>query len=659
MSFGKLRIVSQVELSFSLRKAAFNFCLRPFFALLLSSPLYATEITLETQVGFHGLFHLGHPFPLKVELTNMGLPVEGTVEVTVWKGGAPKGIGAFPIYYRREIFLSAQARKVVQFTVDPGSISRPLTARFHSPRGSVLKEVDLRRHFSPSPLTLLLTESSLSPSLSSIPGSANPLISLSPAELPPDPRGYGGVSALILYEASLRELSKAQTMALESWLSSGGRILILGSMLYALYQEPSISRFLPVRVTGLKRFTSLPSLEKIYGAKASPLRNLVAQDSRLVEGRNLIAENGAPILAEMARGKGKVLYLSLDVGRPPLSRWEGLSLLFTELMGSPVDGRAPLSTNWDEAVFSQMLSNPAFISSYVPLSSFLLWLLFYLSGLGVLAWLWQRQRLRGRNVASALVSLVVVSSFGGYFHFIRGGQIPDGLLVTATLLDAIADGYVEAQSNVALFSTQGRDYNLVVESGWSDFEPVVRRSARSQENALVVLDEENLTRFRFPLREWDYRLFRMRSVSRFPVLVELGARGDKRLLKLTNLASQDLTECWLVLAGQRFFLGDLLSGSSQVREFPLSALGSSSEDGAPKEIDLRDISFKERTQEFLFRYSFFPQDQGLTRWGRGGALFFGWVKGAPRRVWIEGERILARDFTLFRVVFPSDEEEEG
>jgi len=53
-------------------------------------------------------------------------------------------------------------------------------------------------------------------------------------------------------------------MALERWLLSGGRMLVLGSIHYALYQEPAIRRFLPVRVTGLKKVSSLPSFERVY-----------------------------------------------------------------------------------------------------------------------------------------------------------------------------------------------------------------------------------------------------------------------------------------------------------------------------------------------------------------------------------------------------------
>jgi hypothetical protein len=57
----------------------------------------------------------------------------------------------------------------------------------------------------------------------------------------------------------------------------------------------------------------------------------------------------------------------------------------------------------------------------------------------------------------------------------------------------------------------------------------------------------------------------------------------------------------------------------------------------------------------LLRYSYFPREQGRTV---GAALFFGWVRGGPRGVSVEDGRVSARDFTLFRALFPLGEEEE-
>jgi hypothetical protein len=90
------------------------------------------QVAIEARVGYHGVFQLGRPFPLDVELSNTGRPADGILDVQVWKGGATKGGTPYPVRYRREVFLAAQSRKTLQLTVDPDFISRPLTILFTS-----------------------------------------------------------------------------------------------------------------------------------------------------------------------------------------------------------------------------------------------------------------------------------------------------------------------------------------------------------------------------------------------------------------------------------------------------------------------------------------------------------------------------------------------
>ncbi|MFQ5682301.1 MAG: hypothetical protein ACE5HC_03420 [Candidatus Binatia bacterium] len=647
-------------MSLSIRKVALSFFLSLFCLFVLLVPLHAAEITLNPQVGFDGLFQLRHPFPLRVELKNLGPPVEGVVEVRIWKGGPSRGVSAYSVNHRRSVFLAAQSRKSLRFTVDPDSISRALTVSFSSPRGRVSKKINLRRHFSPSPLILLLTENNVSPPVPALASdSGTPLISVSVDTLPSVGRAYQGVSTIIVYEQSMRDLSKRQTLALDRWLSSGGRMIVLGGMHYALYQEPFMSRFLPVRVTGLKRLSSLPSLERVYGQRESPLRDLWVQDSILVDGNILIEEKGTPILVELNRGKGKVLYLSLDVGRPPLPQWQGLPLLFKDLLGSPGNREFTLQASWNESVFSQLLLNRSFIADTVPVLSFFVCVSLYLGGIGSLVWLWRRQRWPRQTLALTFLSLVFFSSLSGYLYFDRGNHIPDGLLVSSTLLESIPYGYVEVQSDVALFSTRRRRYDLQVQKGWTDFEPVFHRQETPNESVLVVQEEGNFTRFRVPLKEWDHRLFKFRSIRRFPFRTEIKNQSGGLSLRISNPTGKDLTDCWLLVSGQRLFLGDILQGTSQIRKLPLPPGGAFLRDdqfNRTNRENLLNIPFKDKVRKTIFQYSFFSEGADVPRWGGSDLLFFGWVKEPPRRIWVDDPRVVAYDHALFRAVISLDDE---
>ncbi|HEY1269003.1 MAG TPA: hypothetical protein VGH16_17225 [Candidatus Binatia bacterium] len=620
--------------------------------LLLPSPAPAAEITLDVTVGYHGVFQLGRPFPIKIEVTNTGPPVEGTVEATVWKGGGPKGIGAFPVHHRRNLLIGAAARKTATFIVDPGSVSRPLVVSFHAPGAAVTQELDLRRHFVPSAIVLLLTESDFSvlPGLST---PANPLVAIAPEELPSDPRAYGGVAAVVLYEPSLREISGAQNAALETWLVCGGKIVALGSLRYSLYQEAALGRFLPVKVSGLKRFAALPELAKRYGVP--PVGAVEVQDATITDGRAVVAEHGSPIVVEAERGKGKIVYLAVDIGRPPFSKWDGAARLLKDLVAAPAENFSAPAAAWDDAVFSQLLLNRAVSSMYLPVGAFAGCIVGYLLVLAALTWCWDRRRLAPRTLGGGFLTVVFLSSSMGYFYFSRADGIPDGVLVTSTLLDALPNGAVEASSNAALFSTIRRDYDVFVEKGWTDFDPLPRRSVLPDENGFTIEEEGGRPRLRMALKAWDYRLFRLRSVARLPVRVELAAEADRRLVKVSNNSAQDLADCWAVVSGQILSLGDIPAGRTRSRELPYvndpAAVG-----GRAYRSGLRDVHFKDPVRELLLRYSYFPQEQ-TNAWA-GAGLFFGWLQGAPRGVTVADVKVREREYAFFRAAFPVGGEDE-
>ena len=628
--------------------------LSPLFLLIaITAAVPAhSEILIEARVGFHGVFQLGRPFPLEIELNNTGRPAEGVLEVEVWKGGATKGGAPYVAKYRRDVFLAGRARKTVQLTVDPDFISRPLAIRFHSAEAKAGREIDLRRHFSPAPVLLLMSGNSVFAPITFTSTAQSRLVSLSPLELAADSRALLGVSHLILYDQSLRELSRAQLLALDNWLLAGGTMVIIGSLNYALYQEPALVRFMPVRVNGAKQISFVPNLGK---EETKVLHSGVwAQSSTVVSGKTLSEADGIPILVEASRGRGRIIYLALDIGRPPLAQWSGLPKFLQSLLGpTGSDDAPPPRTEWSDAVFNQLIASPKFISTYVPSASLLFAMLGYLAGVGAFSWLWQKKRLVPRLLLMAFGTFVAGGAAAGYVHFSQGGNIPDGVLLVSTVLENSGDGFVDAQANMALFSTQLRQYDLQLERGWIDLTPVSSRSRDTSESAVVTQDAGGASRYRLPLREWDYRLFRLRRVDRFPFVAEFESQGDQLIVKVENKSAKDLINCWLLVPGQRFDLGMIARGAAWRRTFPLSngKVKEQSDALRPETLKLREMTFGDKTRDILFHSSFFPRD-GDPRLAGGAAVFFGWVKDPEPRVRIDDPRIQAQDYALFRAVFP-------
>jgi hypothetical protein len=156
-----------------------------------------------------------------------------------------------------------------------------------------------------------------------------------------------------------------------------------------------------------------------------------------------------------------------------------------------------------------------------------------------------------------------------------------------------------------------------------------------------------------PLREWDYRLFRMRRIDRFPLRAEFETQGDQLLMKVENRSAKDLANCWLLLPGQRFDLGAIPRGASWRKSFPLASAKPRDDTGANRidAVSFREVTFPDKTRDVLFHSSMFPRD-GDSRWAGGAAVFFGWVKDPEPRVRVDDPRIQAQDYALFRAIFP-------
>jgi hypothetical protein len=401
----------------------------------------------------------------------------------------------------------------------------------------------------------------------------------------------------------------------------------------------------------VKQIAFVPSGGK--GERPAALAGVWAQTSRLLNGKALTESDGMPILVEASRGRGRILYLALDVGRPPLSHWDGLPKYLQGLIApSAPDDTAP-RTEWNDAVFNQLITSPSFISTYVPSGSLLLAMASYLGAIGVVTWLWQRRRLAPMRLLMTLIGIVFISVIAGYVHFSLGGNVPDGVLLSSTVLESSGDGFVDAQANLALFSTQPRQYDLQMERGWIDLTPVSIRPRESVEQAVVLQDGGGASRYQLPLREWDFRLFRMRRVDRFPLNTEFETQGDRLIMKVENRSAKDLANCWLLVPGQRFDLGAIPRGASWRKSFPLASAKSKDDTniGRADVVSFREVTFPDKMRDVLFHSSMFPRD-GDPRWAGGAAVFFGWVKNPEPHVRVDDPHIQGQDYVLFRAIFP-------
>lgn len=607
-------------------------------------------VSLNVQLGFGGVFRLGAAFPLSVEIVNAGPAVRGVLEVDEARGGPTRGIGSYVLAHQREVFLAAQSRKIVRLTVDPDTVSKPLRVVFRTHDERVETSAELRGHFTSQPLILLLTRHNVSPVLPLRYENPIPVVSLEIAELPHDTRAYAGIWSVVLYEQSLRNLSETQRDALESWLRQGGTLLVLGGLHYALNQEPVVASFLPVRVRGVKEVDGLPALGSSYGQGEALHGRFLVQDAVVSRGHVLAEEKNTPIWVEQRRGQGKVAYLALDVGRPPVSEWNGLGTLVQSVLG-PLPGRpAQAWSAWDRSVFTGIIEEFGLIRLGSSVAVFFIGIVVYLGGLVVLHRLWKQSDLGPAALMTWLALLVGGATVTGYWYFDRSYLMPDAVLVSSTVIDGdpwSEDGTV--QSNVGLFSTRKRDFAFRVAPGWTHLDYIAPPGG-AVDPGVFLRNGLRFTSVKIPLVEWDAGLFKVRGQRPFPVRIEWRRLPDRYALQLSNLAETRLTECWLVIGERAFELGDVPPGGRVTREVAVA------EPARGKSLRLTDIHFSDKAREVLLRKSIFSsEDKGIEA---RTAYVIGWVPGASPEVRMDDERVRAHHYTLFRVSIPLGSEED-
>ena len=139
-----------------------------------------------------------------------------------------------------------------------------------------------------------------------------------------------------------------------------------------------------------------------------PLPSVWAQTTTLLKGKTIIESGGLPLLVQDEWGKGKIIYLALDAGRPPLSTWNGLAKFLQNLLTTALSDGAPKRPQWNEAIFSQLLLSPSFVAAYIPTASLSVAIVVYLAGVFALSGLWQRRRITWRTLVLSCGAWILV-----------------------------------------------------------------------------------------------------------------------------------------------------------------------------------------------------------------------------------------------------------
>ncbi|HVE42193.1 MAG TPA: hypothetical protein VNM14_20080 [Planctomycetota bacterium] len=163
---------------------------------------------------------------------------------------------------------------------------------------------------------------------SSINGQELRLARISTDTLPDRWAGLASLDLLVIHDAPLDELTADQARALADYVRQGGSVLLSPGATKGWLTHPVLAAFAPLRVGPPHSATSVPGLNRAYGAFRGPEPFLVHE---LLDGQPFNAATGQD-LVRLSSGFGRVFATGCDLRRAPFDTWAGRRALWTDLV---------------------------------------------------------------------------------------------------------------------------------------------------------------------------------------------------------------------------------------------------------------------------------------------------------------------------------------
>lgn len=416
------------------------------------------DVKLAARVGFDGYCKQDDWLPIRVEVQNTGADLNATVQASYTNSN--NGITTTSV----EVALPSTSRKEFFLYILPQGFLRNFNVSLLDGK-QVLEKISLSVNCLTSD-NMLIGVLADNPStydflndLKLITGFAR-VAHLNLSDLPDKAQAWNSLGALVVSNVDTGTLTPGQKQALESWLGSGGKLLVTGGLRWQ-GTAAGLKDFLPIDVNGTSNVSGLSDLQA-YLKDPNPLdlRGTVVSVGTIREGANvLVKQDSVPLIVQKFVGFGTVYYLAADPALQPLSGWNGNQDLYSLLLGSQ-----PTIPRWSNRFWYGYNANQALGAiSELGLPS-----IFYISCLmGIYVLIigplnyFVLSRLKRRELAWVTIPvLVIVFSFLAYGSglFYRGTTPILNRLVVAQAWDGLDQAH--AQALVGIYSPVRARYDL-------------------------------------------------------------------------------------------------------------------------------------------------------------------------------------------------------
>ncbi len=536
-----------------------------FLALLLAPAAQDGDLSITTRAGFDGLYKSTAPVPVVITARNDGPSIDGELRVAAGRGA---------LVFSAPVSLPTGSDKRVPLVVYVPPFQGDLSVELVS-GDEVIAESNTNRLSPADADGLLYGVVTPDPGglafLETIPGGRSDaaVAFLTLDDLPEVSSAWNALDVLVLDDVDTSRLTAGQTAALRAWIESGGQLVVTGGP-GGPRTASGVADLLPVSVIGTESAPDLPALSAFAGEPFAAPGPYVVTRGELTDGEALIEQDGLPLLARRALGRGGVAFLALDPRLAPLAGWPGNDALWHTIV-SP----APSVPPWAASI--QIGYSATQAVSYIPnlrlpsVWQLVLFLVIYILIIGPINFLVLR-RLNRRELAWVTIpALVLLFSAVTFFTGFRTRGDTPTLNVMSVAFGSVDAERLRAQSIVGLYSPRRAQFDLTLP--YDSFAFPFDQSANAAGNVEVIVRAGDLTLRNVRTDTSEVATFIVDShQSRPPIAATatLGADGDSIEVVVHNESGVTLENAVLIYGQKQMALGDLTSGQERLADLSLA-----------------------------------------------------------------------------------------
>ena len=293
-------------------------------------------ISIRIDPGYNGRFRAQDWFPLRIEVENNGVDVDGQLVVR------PETTDGVINTFSTPISLPNGARKTAFLYIIAQNHTQQVRVELLDPNGLVVTESEtvIRSLLPQDQLVMVVSATNRPLDLTSVAvgGYGTSQGNWSIENIPDRAAALDAISLMVINDIDTGTLTPAQEQALAGWVAGGGHMVVAGGPNWEA-TAAGLDNLLPFVPEDSETVETMAGMETLVGDRATQLsgQTVVATGTVLPGAQVLaISPDDLPLLIRHTPGLGTVDYLVADPTLPPLRNWDRLPDLWVSLMTSVV-----------------------------------------------------------------------------------------------------------------------------------------------------------------------------------------------------------------------------------------------------------------------------------------------------------------------------------